>query len=251
MLKISKFIESLWNESMSNNVENIVSLLEENKKAIVLDVGCGDGKSTMQFRQKIGCSKIIGIEGDKQRIAEAKRNGVSKIVSADLEKKWPFPDTYFDVVISNQVIEHVVDLDNFISEVYRLLRPGGYCVISTENLASWHNIGALVLGYQDFSHHLISKKQVGNPFSIHHGEKTGGWGDKALLGDHSLIFPHIKIATYKSLISVFEAYEFRFKRGKGSGYYPLFGFISKIASRIDPYHSHFITIKMVKESKID
>lgn len=246
MLRISKFIESLWNESMNDNVENVVSLLEENKKAIVLDVGCGDGKFTMLFKQKIRCNKIIGIEGDKERIIEAKRKGVNKIVSTDLEKKWPFPNTCFDVIISNQVIEHIVNLDNFISETCRLLRPGGYCVISTENLASWHNIGALALGYQDFSHHLISKKQVGNPLSIHHEEKTGGWGDKALSGDHSSIFPHIKIATYKSLISIFEAYDLKFKRGKGSGYYPLFGFIGKLVFGIDPYHSHFITIKMVK-----
>lgn len=246
MLKISKFIELLWNESMNKNVENIVSLLDRNKKAVVLDVGCGDGKFTFQFKQRIECSKIIGIEGDKQRIIEAKHNGVDKIVDFDLEKKWPLPNKSFDVIVSNQVIEHIVNMDLFISEIYRLLKPGGYCVISTENLASWHNIGALLLGYQDFSHHLISRGHVGNPFSIHYGEKTGGWGDKIANHDNSSIYPHIKIATYISLINIFKAYNFVFDKGKASGYYPLFGFLSTLVSRIDPYHSHFITIKMVK-----
>lgn len=246
MYKISNFIEYLWNQAMNKNVSNIISLLDKNFKAVVLDVGCGDGRFTMQFKQKIGCNKILGVEGDKERILMAKRNGVDKVITVDLEKKWPFPDQSLDVVISNQVIEHIVKIDNFISEIYRLLRPEGYCVISTENLASWHNISALLLGYQDFSHHLISKKHVGNPFSIHYGEKTGGWGDKASAHDNSLVFPHIKVATYISLIQMFKAYNFKFEKGKASGYYPLFGALSKIASSLDPYHSHFIAIKMVK-----
>lgn len=246
MYKISNFIESLWNESMNRNVTNITSLLEKNRKADVLDVGCGDGEFTMQFKQKIACSKIIGIDGDKKRIIMARKNGVDKVIAADLEKKWPFPNQSLDVVISNQVIEHIVNVDNFISEIYRLLRPGGYCVISTENLASWHNILALLLGYQDFSHHLISRRHLGNPLSIHYGEKTGKWGDKISSSNDSLVFPHIKIPTYISLVNIFKAYNFKFQMGKASGYYPLFGVFSSFASWIDPYHSHFITVKMVK-----
>lgn len=246
MYKLSNLIEFIWNQAMNDNIANIISLLEKNTKADVLDIGCGDGKFTMQFKNKIGCGSIIGIEGDTERIIAAKRIGVSKVVNTDLEKKWPFSNESFDVMISNQVIEHIVDTDNFISEIYRLLRPGGYCVISTENLASWHNILALLLGYQDFSHHLISKKHLGNPLSIHYGEKTGKWGDKISSSNDSLIFPHIKIPTYISLVNIFKAYNFKFQKGKASGYYPLFGVFSSFASWIDPYHSHFITVKMVK-----
>lgn len=249
MLKISKIIESLWNESMNRNVSNIISLLEKNTKAVVLDVGCGDGLYTTLFKQKIVCSKIIGIEGNPTRIAIAKQNGVDKVVPAELEKKWPFPNESFDVIISNQVIEHMVNIDNFISEIYRLLKPGGYCVISTENLAGWHNIGALVLGHQDFSHNLISKKHVGNPFSIHFGEKTSAWEKKALSNDGDSMYPHIKIATYRSLINIFKTFNFTFIQGKGSGYYPLFGALGTLASSIDPYHCHFITVKMQKPKK--
>lgn len=246
MYNLSSTFEVLWNEAMQSNITNIVSLLEKNTKANVLDVGCGDGLLTRKFMKKIDSKKITGLEGDRERIIQAKHNGIKKIIYADLEKNWPLINTSFDVIISNQVIEHIVDIDHFIEEIYRLLRPGGYCVISTENLASWHNIGALILGFQDFSHDLISKSHVGNPISIHFGEKTGGWKDKLKYVSDQVIYPHVKIPTYISLISIFSAYSFRFIKGKGSGYYPFFGNIGKILSSFDPYHSHFITIKIVK-----
>lgn len=249
MSRISNFVKSLWEQSMSRNVSNIISLLEKDTNAVVLDVGCGDGVYTVQFKKKIGCSEIMGIEGNTTRIMMAKENGVDKIVSADLEKKWPFPNESFDVIISNQVIEHMVSIDNFISEVYRLLRPGGYCVISTENLSGWHNIGALILGYQDFSHNLISKKHAGNPFSIHYGKKTSAWEINAMSHDGDSMYPHMKIPTYRSLINIFKAFDFTFIKGKGSGYYPFLGILGALAASIDPYHCHFITVKMQKPQK--
>ena len=247
---LSKFIESLWVEAMDRNVSNIISLLDKNSHAVVLDVGCGDGRFTVQFKNKIQCKKIIGTEGNPARIKMAEDNGVDKVVSVELEKKWPFPNNSFDVIISNQVIEHILNIDHFIEEIYRLLRPGGYCVISTENLSAWHNIGALVLGYQDFSHNLITKKHVGNPFSIHYGEKTSSWEKKGMGDSGDSMYPHIKIATYKSLINIFKAFDFTFVKGNGSGYYPLFGFSGSLAVSIDPYHTHFITVKMQKPKKV-
>ena len=52
----------------------------------------------------------------------------------------------FDVVHANQVIEHVFDLDRFVSEIKRVLAPGGRAIICTENIASWHSVAALFLG---------------------------------------------------------------------------------------------------------
>lgn len=235
----------MWNEAYQQNDRNLLELLEINPVAKILDVGCGDGKKSVLFKNKVRSKSIIGIDGVAKRLSVAKRIGVeTKFV--DIEKKWPFANNFFDVVISNQVIEHLVDLDHFIKEIKRVLKPGGYCVISTENLASWHNIFALLIGYQDFSHHLIKKSHIGNPLSPHYGEKTVAWSAPGNSGVDDTSFPHIKILTYISLRKIFEAYGFKFVRGLASGYYPLFSFISKIASRLNPEHSHFITIKMRK-----
>ena len=41
---------------------------------------------------------------------------------------WPFSNSSFDIVVSNQVLEHVEDLDGFFSECFRILRPGGFAI---------------------------------------------------------------------------------------------------------------------------
>lgn len=243
---ISRFFLKIWWEAMAHNIDNILSLLNEDPKATVLDVGCGDGQVTIRYKEKIKSEGMVGIDGVRERLVAAKKKGVDKVVFANLDKKWPFKNCEFDVVISNQVIEHVIDIDNFIEETFRVLKPGGYCVISTENLSSWHNIFALILGFQDFSHHIIKKRHVSNPLSLHYGERTCTWSKDYHSGVDDTAYPHIKIMTFKSLINSFCAYDFEFEKGKGSGYYPIFGYLSFFASWIDPFHSHFITIKMRK-----
>lgn len=244
---LGRFYKKLWNEAYNiRNDGNIQELLEENPKASILDVGCGNGQKTLKFIKKIKSKDITGMDGVAARLKAAKKRGVGRAFLTDIEKGWPLKNNSFDVVISNQVIEHLLDVDHFIKEVKRILKPGGYCVISTENLASWHNIFALVLGYQPFSTHLIAKSHVGNPLSPHFGEKTLTWSAKDNSGVDDTAYPHLKVPTYFSLIKIFDEYGFKFEKGLACGYYPLFGIASLVASRIDPYHSHFIAIKVRK-----
>lgn len=245
MKLLSRFFDLIWHEAMEQNIENILSLLEEKPHAEVADIGCGDGQVTIRYKKRIG-GTITGLDGVKERLKAAIDKGVDHIVSVELEKKWPLKDSFFDTVVSNQVIEHILDVDHFIKEIYRILKPGGYCVISTENLSSWHNIFALILGFQDFSHHILKKRHISNPLSLHYGEKTCTWSSKDHSGVDDTAYPHIKILTYKSLIKAFVEYGFEFDKGLGSGYYPLFGFSGAFFCRVDPCHSHFITIKARK-----
>ena len=95
-------------------------------------------------------------------------------MAADLNLRLPYDDGTFDVVCSNQVIEHLSDTDTFVAELHRVLRPGGFAVTSTENLASWHNVASLTLGWQPFSLTNVSRQGLGlgNPLAIHRAE---GW----------------------------------------------------------------------------
>ena len=121
-----------------------------------------------------------------------------------------------------------------------IIKPNGYAIISTENLASWHNIFALLLGQQAFSQTISKKSHVGCKLSLHSHEKTGTWAN-----NRGPI--HNKIFTYEGLRQIFNLYQFKVESLIGSGYYPIpTRSLMKIAGRLDPRHTHFITIKIRK-----
>lgn len=53
---------------------------------------------------------------------------------ADLNDVFPLADASADAVVANQVIEHILDPFKFAHEIYRILRPGGRCVVTTPNI---------------------------------------------------------------------------------------------------------------------
>ncbi len=54
----------------------------------------------------------------------------------DLLEPFGFPDNHFDLVVSVEVSEHILDHENFFSEVNRILKPGGRLYLSTPNILS-------------------------------------------------------------------------------------------------------------------
>lgn len=230
---LKSFMIGLHDKSVEYNQKNIFSLLEKDPEAKLLDLGCDEGSFTLQIANKIGTKYIYGIEIVDERIRKAKNKGV-KVSKSDLNKKFPFKDNFFDVVHANQVIEHLIDVDLFAEEIYRVLKPNDYAIISTENLSSWHNLFALFLGYQAFSQHISSKYYIGNPVSPHQGERFDlkSW-------------THIKIFTYKGLKEFFKVHNFKNGKILGAGHYISLNLFSLFLI-LDPLHTHFITVKVRK-----
>jgi len=139
-----------------------------------------------------------------------------------------------DLVSANQIIEHLVNVDRFASEIYRVLKPNGYLILSTENLSSWHNIFALILGWQAFSQHISQIKNIGNPFRLSNWE------------DIPAYYTHVKIFTPKGLKDLFKTHNFQIIDFFGASYYPFPPPLSSILGKIDPRHSPFIGIKARK-----
>jgi len=231
---LKKILTNCYNSAARLNEKNILSLLEKNANARLVDLGCDDGKWTIQIAKTIGSSKIYGIEIVNQRIEQAKKRGI-KVKKADLNMKLPFGGDSFDVVHANQVIEHLYDTDNFVSEIYRILKPGGYAIISTENLSSWHNIFALIFGWQPFSMtNFTSKGSIGNPFSLWRGRKS--------IAPQLDSWQHMRLFAYRGLKELFEQHSFSMEKIITAGYYPL----PASFAAIDTRHGHFISIKVRK-----
>ena len=86
---------------------------------------------------------------------------------SDLNENIPFPDNYFECIVSDQLIEHLSKPDCLIKEIKRVGKKGCTVIIGSENLAAWHNIIALILTLHPFSDHYSEHIRIGNPLSIH------------------------------------------------------------------------------------
>jgi len=122
----------------------ILSLLEEDKDAVVLDLGCGDYKRlTQKLVEIIGTRHIYGIDLD---VSSSSNNMIT--FQGDLNEAFPIGNLRFDIILASQIIEHLQNTDGFLKEIYRCLKPTGYAIISTPNLAAWHNRLYLLFGKQ-------------------------------------------------------------------------------------------------------
>jgi SAM-dependent methyltransferase len=95
----------------------------------VLDIGCRTGALTRAYAEG---NEVVGLDVDRTALAEAEQLGI-ETVWADVDQGLPFEDESFDVVVAGEVLEHVRFPDRLLSEVGRVLRPGGTIVGSVPN----------------------------------------------------------------------------------------------------------------------
>lgn len=234
MLKyFKKYLLFLWLDSARQNNQTLASLVGKCENAKVLEIGSHDGSWIIDRVKNIKNPKIYGIDIDEDYIKLSEKKGI-KMYKADAEKKLPFKSDYFDLVSANQIIEHLMDVDGFVKETYRILKPNGTLLISTENLSSWHNLAALLLGWQAFSQHISRIKNIGNPMRIAKYENYDSLG------------MHIKIFTLRGLSELLNLHKYKIENRFGAGYYPFPPPFSRLLSHLDPKHSAFIGVKAKK-----
>jgi arsenite methyltransferase len=111
----------------------------------VLDVGAGPGLLAAAIAEATGSSGLVcGIDVSEPLLAAARRVCVH-LSSVEFRHsdatQLPFPDQTFDAAVSVQVLEFVHDVDAALSEIHRVLRPGGRAVIVDTDWDSivWHS----------------------------------------------------------------------------------------------------------------
>jgi SAM-dependent methyltransferase len=128
----------------------IVSMLRPHARpdGKLLDLACWDGEATRYYGDRLGIRDLHGLDFFDDQIAKARGNGV-EVAKCDLEQEpFPFADGTFDVVVANQIFEHLKQIYRPLGEVHRILKPGGLLLFSVPNLASLHCRLQLLLGRQ-------------------------------------------------------------------------------------------------------
>ena len=119
----------VWRAGQQRRLEMIVRAAGERIKGCILENGCGVGMYVEHLTPLGGT--VIGLEYDFERAAEARRNSPHILNAAG--EFVPLPSSTFDLILSHEVLEHVQDDRAAVTEMVRLLKPGGRAVVFVPN----------------------------------------------------------------------------------------------------------------------
>lgn len=108
-----------------------------------LDVGCGLG----EFLDRLSARgyQCTGYDGERSYVEGLSERGMSGSV-VNLEDGLPGENGSFGLVSMLEVVEHVARAEPLLADVFRLLEPGGYFVVSTPNVVYWRNRLSFLFG---------------------------------------------------------------------------------------------------------
>ena len=191
----------------------------------MLDLGAGNCAMTIQMAKVVGATEIHAV--DIQNHYTGRDEVEVKFSLGDLNQDLPYPSQYFDLITSRHNIEHLVDTDKNLSEIYRVLKPGGYLFIETVNLAALHYRLLLLFGFMPNC--LAPSRYKISPFKGTHEE-----------------FPHKSVFTYKALVEVTKKYGFELVSGRSHTIYPLPTFLGLAICRVWPNIGMFTSLILRK-----
>jgi ubiquinone/menaquinone biosynthesis C-methylase UbiE len=119
-------------------------------KGRLLDFGCGSKpyKDLVNVEEHIGVDIEVSGHPHEHEQIDAYYDG----------KTIPFDDNHFDSVLSSEVLEHVFNLEQILSELYRVMKPGGHMLITLPFVWDEHEIPYDFARYTSFGiDHLLSQ----------------------------------------------------------------------------------------------
>jgi len=109
--------------------------VEISENAIVLDIGCGGGRTLERFASMASLGKAVGIDYSQDSVAVARKRNKRLIASGRVEvingsvSSMPFAGATFDLVSAVETFYFWPDIAGDLAEVRRVMKPGGQLVI--------------------------------------------------------------------------------------------------------------------------
>ena len=143
----------------------IPKLLQLSSSSSVLEIGCGSGGYAVHLAKRIGCQVVgldINAEGVRNAKALAEKDNLSarvKFEQCDVSRHLPF-DNAFDAIYSNDVLCHIPRRSQVLSDLRRVLKPGGRLLFSD----------ALIIGGLLSHEEIATRSSIGMYFFSPPGE---------------------------------------------------------------------------------
>lgn len=110
----------------------------------LLSIACSTGVIEKKMKDETGIP-VYGVDAVHDSLKTAKSRGILA-VCIDISDQLPFRDDSFDFVFAGEIIEHIFDTRSFLQEINRVLKMGGYLVLTTPNLARLDDRFKLLFG---------------------------------------------------------------------------------------------------------
>lgn len=171
----------VWRAGQERRLQMIAKWTKLND-AKVLDAACGVGMYAIEFKKRY-TAQVEAFEFEPDRALEAQGAIPHTVVAAG--EYLPYPSNYFDTILSNEVIEHVADDRMAVSEMIRILKPGGRVVIFCPN--RWYP-------FETHGHYWRGEYHFGNTPLINY------------LPDvfRNRLAPHVRAYTKRGLLRLFD-----------------------------------------------
>jgi ubiquinone/menaquinone biosynthesis C-methylase UbiE len=227
--RVARYLDRLYSGTMELVRGATLAEAEPRPGGHLVDLGCHEGAFTVTLAERVG-AQPFGVEIIPEAANRARERGV-EVVVGDLCQPLPFQDEAFDVVHSNQVIEHLPCTDHFFRETRRVLRSNGYALVCTNNLASWHNLVSLALGRQPTVCHVSDETSV--------GQLAGSWVNPNLS-----YVSHQRVFTARALEGLATHHGLTVERALGIGYYPLPPVLARPLAQFDRHHAAYVLLRL-------
>ncbi|HET9442167.1 MAG TPA: class I SAM-dependent methyltransferase, partial [Acidimicrobiales bacterium] len=146
---------------LDHRVKVALGLLPHRPGSWLVDVGAGDGYATSCAGARTGATVAVSVDAGFPAPLAPLEMPVTR-VRADVGGRLPFADASFDVVMSLEVIEHLLDPDRLLEEAARLLAPDGVLVLSTPRLDGLLVVANLLAGLQPPGVDASARHRYGN-----------------------------------------------------------------------------------------
>ena len=114
-------LRSLFSEALPSN-------------PVLLDAGCGQGKSFKYLQQTFMPERLIGVDADPHSLNQSREEAVYQGIAVELIGSdcatLAVPDASVDLLFCHQTFHHLVEQEKALAEFYRVLKPGGYLMFA-------------------------------------------------------------------------------------------------------------------------